>query len=149
MGRPLGRPFFFAGDQPSIGGMDAINAWHQVAKTRDGAMLADLLAPDAVFESPVVHTPQQGREICLAYLLGAMQVIGGDRFRYTGEWHNETGAVLEFESEIDGIAINGVDIIGTTPDGSQIAHFKVMIRPLKAIEIVHRRMAELLAEGKG
>lgn len=129
--------------------MTMLEQWHQLVDTRDADLLHDLLAPDAVFESPVVHTPQMGRAKVMAYLLGAMQVIGGDKFRYTGEWRSETGAVLEFESEIDGIAINGVDIIRCTEDGERIAHFKVMIRPLKAIEIVHRKMAEALARAGG
>lgn len=127
--------------------MTAIARWHRFVETRDPALLHDLLADDAVFESPVVHTPQLGRAITEKYLLGAMMVLGSDAFRYTGEWRNDHGAVLEFETEIDGIAVNGVDIIRTTEDGSQIAHFKVMIRPLKAIEIVHRKMGEMLARG--
>ncbi|WP_037502344.1 nuclear transport factor 2 family protein [Sphingomonas jaspsi] len=126
--------------------MNAIDQWHRIALTRDAALLHDLLDPDAVFESPVVHSPQRGREVCMAYLLGAMQVIGGDKFRYTGEWRNAGGAVLEFESEIDGISVNGVDIVRCTDDGQRIVHFKVMIRPLKAIEIVHRKMGEMLAK---
>jgi hypothetical protein len=129
--------------------MDVIEAWHRVVDTRDRAFLAELLAPDVTFESPVVHTPQQGREVAMAYLLGAMQVIGNEHFRYTGEWRNSSGAVLEFESEIDGIRVNGVDIIRCTADGSQIAHFKVMVRPLKAIDVVHRRMGEMLKRAKG
>ena len=133
---------------PSLWQMDAIEAWHRIIETRDPALLAELLAPDIIFESPVVHTPQHGREIAMAYLLGAMQLIGNEHFRYTGEWRNASGAVLEFESEIDGIRVNGVDMIRSTDDGKQIAHFKVMVRPLKAIEIVHRRMGELLAQAK-
>jgi hypothetical protein len=129
--------------------MDAIEAWHRVVETRDRALLAGLLAPDVTFESPVVHTPQQGREITMAYLLGAMQVLGNEHFRYTGEWRNASGAVLEFESEIDGIRVNGVDIIRCTADGRRIAEFRVMVRPLKAIDIVHRRMGEMLKQAKG
>ncbi|WP_294120090.1 nuclear transport factor 2 family protein [Sphingomonas sp.] len=128
--------------------MDAIKAWHRFVETRDTTLLVELLAPDVTFESPVVHTPQRGREITMAYLLGAMQVIGNEHFRYTGEWRNASGAVLEFESEIDGIRVNGVDIIRCTPGGRQIAYFKVMVRPLKAIEVVHRRMGELLQQAK-
>ena len=129
--------------------MDAIETWHRVGVTRDWELLAELLAPDVIFESPVVHTPQHDREIASAYLLGAMQVIGNEHFRYTGEWRNASGAVLEFESEIDGIRINGVDIIRCTADGTQIAQFKVMVRPLKAIDVVHRRMGEALRRAKG
>lgn len=127
--------------------MDAIRRWHHFLETRDPALLHDLLDPDAVFESPVVHTPQAGRAITEKYLLGAMQALGSEAFRYTGEWRSETGSVLEFETEIDGIKVNGVDIIRLSDDGQHITHFKVMIRPLKAIEIVHRKMGEMLARG--
>ena len=125
--------------------MGALERWHDFVASRDVARLHDLIDPDAVFESPVVHRPQVGRALVVQYLAGAMQVLGGPAFRYTNEWRNAGGAVLEFETEVDGIAINGVDIIGFTPDGERIAHFKVMIRPLKAIEMVHRLMGEALA----
>ncbi len=125
--------------------MDIITRWHHFVDTRDAALLQELLDPDAVFESPVVHTPQRGRDKAFAYLHGAAQTLGGPAFRYTGEWRSERGAVLEFETEIEGVAINGVDIIRFTADGQRIAHFKVMIRPLKAIQLVHRIMAEALA----
>ena len=81
------------------------------------AALWDLLHPDAVFESPVVHTPQRGRDITFKYLAGAEKVLGGPGFKYVGEWRSDTGAVLEFENEIDGIKINGVDIITFSDDG--------------------------------
>jgi hypothetical protein len=106
----------------------------------------DLLDPEAVFESPVVHTPQRGREITFKYLLGADKVLGGPGFTYIGEWRSDTGAVLEFENEIDGIRINGVDIITFGNDG-RITHFKVMVRPLKAINLLHRLMGQQLVQG--
>lgn len=118
--------------------------WHAYVKTHDHAALWDLLHhPDAVFESPVVHTPQRGRDITFKYLCGADKVLGGPTFAYRGEWRSETGAVLEFENEIDGITINGVDII-TFDDEGRITHFKVMVRPLKAINLLHRLMGEEL-----
>jgi hypothetical protein len=99
-----------------------------------------------VFESPVVHTPQRGREIAFKYLVGADQVLGGAGFRYIGEWRNATGAILEFETEIEGIRINGIDMITLSDDGQRIVNFKVMIRPLKAINLLHRLMGEQLAK---
>jgi hypothetical protein len=99
-----------------------------------------------VFESPVVHTPQRGREITFKYLSSAATVLGGPDFKYLGEWRNANGAVLEFETEIDGVRINGVDIITTSDDGATITHFKVMVRPLKAINLLHRLMGEQLAK---
>ena len=125
--------------------MAALDRWYDYMKSHDLAALRDLLHPDAVFESPVVHTPQRGREITLKYLAGAEKVLGGPGFKYVGEWLSESGAVLEFEKEIEGIRINGVDIITFSDDGKLITHFKVMVRPLKAINLLHRLMGEQLA----
>jgi len=127
--------------------MTGIDAWHAYIRSGDRAALHELLDPDATFDSPIVHTTQRGCEITEAYLHAAATVLGGPDFRYTGEWANETGAVLEFETIIDGVTINGVDIIGLTDDGQRIAGFKVMIRPLKAVNLVHRLMGEALAAG--
>ena len=91
--------------------MTALDKWYGYIKSHDRAALWDLLHPEAVFESPVVHTPQRGRDITFKYLPSADKVLGGPGFAYIGEWRSDTGAVLEFENEIDGIRINGVDII--------------------------------------
>jgi hypothetical protein len=123
----------------------ALDKWYAYIKSHDRAALWDLLDPEAVFESPVVHTPQRGRDITFKYLLGADKVLGGPGFSYVGEWRSDTGAVLEFENEIEGIRINGVDMITFGNDG-RITHFKVMVRPLKAINLLHRLMGEQLAQ---
>ncbi|WGR94058.1 nuclear transport factor 2 family protein [Bradyrhizobium sp. ISRA443] len=124
-----------------------LDKWYAYMKSHDTSALLDLLHPDAVFESPVVHTPQRGRDITFKYLTSAAKVLGGPTFKYLGEWTNDTGAVLEFENEIDGIRINGVDIISFDADG-RITHFKVMVRPLKAINMLHRLMGdELMKQG--
>jgi hypothetical protein len=123
----------------------AVEHWHDYIKSHDHGALWDLLHPDAVFESPIVHTPQRGREITFKYLASAEKVLGPG-FKYVGEWRSDNGAVLEFESEIEGIRINGVDIITFNDDGSLITHFKVMVRPLKAINLLHRLMGEQLAK---
>jgi hypothetical protein len=81
--------------------MTALDKWYGYIKSHDHTALWDLLHPDAVFESPVVHTPQRGREITFKYLSGAEKVLGGPGFVYTGEWRSDNGAVLEFEREID------------------------------------------------
>src|SRR5258708_22238355 len=91
--------------------MSALDKWYGYMKSHDSAALWDLLHPDAVFESPVVHTPQRGRDITFKYLASAEQVLGGPGFKYVGESRNDSGAVLGFVKEIDGITINGVDII--------------------------------------
>jgi hypothetical protein len=130
--------------QENLMTMTALDKWYGYMKSHDPAALWDLLHPDAVFESPVVHTPQRGRDITFKYLSGAEKVLGRPGFRYIGEWRSATGAVLEFENEIEGIRINRVDII-TFSDDDRIAHFKVMVRPLKAINLLHRLMGEQLA----
>ena len=119
--------------------------WYGFMKSRDRAALWDLLHPDAVFESPVVHTPQRGRDITFKYLSSAVEILGVPSFRYLGEWHGGQGAVLEFETEIEGIKINGVDLINFDAEG-RITNFKVMVRPLKAINLLHRLMGEQLAK---
>jgi hypothetical protein len=125
--------------------MTALDRWRDFIKSHDPGALWDLLHSNVVFESPVVHTPQRGREITFKYLTSAGKVLGGPGFKYVGEWRNDNGAVLEFEREIEGIRINGVDIITFNDDGNLITHFKVMVRPLKAINLLHRLMGEQLA----
>ncbi len=125
--------------------MTAIDSWHDYVAAADGAALHALLDPDVTFDSPVVHKTQHGRAITHAYLTAAASVLGGPAFRYVGEWRSDDGAVLEFETEIDGVTINGVDIIRLTEDGERIAGFKVMIRPLKAVNLVHQLMGDMLA----
>ena len=107
---------------------ETIRRWHVIALERRAEELKDILAEDCVFESPVVHTPQKGRAIVEAYLRGALEVLNTEHFRYGGEWYGRDSAVLEFFSEVDGITINGVDIIGWGADG-RITSFKVMVRP--------------------
>ncbi|APZ99806.1 hypothetical protein BWQ93_15930 [Sphingopyxis sp. QXT-31] len=120
-------------------------AWHAyMADGSDPQALRELLAKDAVFHSPVVHTPQAGRDKVFAYLHAASHVLGGENFRYLREIVDGDQAMLEFQSELDGIQINGVDIIRWNDDG-KIADFKVMVRPLKAINKVWEKMAEMLA----
>jgi hypothetical protein len=125
--------------------MAGLGKWYDYMKSHDGTALWNLLDPDAVFESPVVHTPQRGRDITFKYLSSAEKVLGGPGFSYVGEWRSETGAVLEFTTEIEGITINGVDIITFADDG-RITRFKVMVRPLKAVNLLHRLMGEQLAK---
>lgn len=123
--------------------MSALEGWHSYMESGDPDILAALLADDVVFESPVVHTPQAGKAITSKYLLAAAQVLGGPGFRYVGEWTARGSAILEFETEIDGIRINGIDMIWWN-ETDRITRFKVMVRPLKAINLLHQMMgAEL------
>ena len=122
--------------------------WHRVALSKDVAEIENILHDDCVFESPVVHTPQVGKAITSQYLAAAGHTLGNDTFRYVGEWHRENSSILEFTAEIDGIKINGIDMISCDDDGL-ITHFKVMVRPLKAINLVHQKMGEMLEKMKG
>ncbi|MGA2493068.1 MAG: nuclear transport factor 2 family protein [Roseiarcus sp.] len=122
----------------------AIARWHDVARRRDVAALDALLADDVVSLSPVVRTPQPGRALTKAYLGAALDVLLNKTFRYVGEWIGPDSAVLEFVAVIDGIEINGADFIAWNA-ADQIVSFKVMIRPLKAIELVRQRMGARLA----
>ena len=118
-------------------------AWHRYMLANDPDLLADLIAEDAVFHSPVVHTPQAGKAKVLAYLGAAGKVLGNDSFHYTRELVDGPEAMLEFMVDIDGIAINGIDLIRFDLEG-RIVDFKVMIRPLKAINKVWDLMAAQL-----
>ena len=122
--------------------------WHKVALSRDPNTISATLHDDCVFESPVVHTPQMGKAITSQYLAAAGFTLGNDSFRYVGEWHRENSAILEFTAEIDGIKINGIDMISCDDDGL-ITHFKVMVRPLKAVNMLHQKMGEMLEKMKG
>jgi hypothetical protein len=122
----------------------AIERWEHIVKSRDMDLLDQLLADDVVFESPVVHTPQVGRAITRTYLVAALQVLTGPEFRYVGRWLSEQSAVLEFETQLAGLTINGVDIISWNSE-DRINRFKVMVRPLKAINAVHQAMGRQLA----
>jgi hypothetical protein len=121
-----------------------LDRWHDyILRSHDKQTLWDMLDPEVVFESPVVHTPQVGRDITFKYLASADKVLGGPGFTYVGEWLNDTGAILEFTNEINGIMVNGIDMITFGADG-RITRFKVMVRPLKAVNMLHRMMGEML-----
>lgn len=123
---------------------NVISDWHNIVRTRDAGGLGELLADDVIFYSPVVHTPQIGKPITTMYLSAAVHVFGNESFRYVREIVGESDAVLEFETEIDGITINGVDMIKWNDEG-KIVEFKVMVRPLKAINLIFQKMGEMLA----
>jgi len=123
--------------------MDTLARWHAFVRSRDPAGLLPLLAEEAVFLSPVVHTPQRGKARTAAYLTAALGVLGNADFRYVRELSGARDAMLEFEAELDGVYLNGVDLFHWNEDGL-ITEFKVMVRPLKGIEALRRRMAETL-----
>jgi ketosteroid isomerase-like protein len=126
---------------------NTIEAWHKVVEAKDAAGLDNILAENVVFHSPVVHTPQEGKSITKLYLTAALHVLNNDTFKYLREVISGNNAVLEFSTVIEGITINGVDMISWGADG-RITDFKVMVRPLKAINLVHRMMGEMLQKIK-
>lgn len=122
---------------------DPITRWHDLVRMRNVAGLDALLADDVVFHSPVVHTPQAGKAITRSYLGAAFAVFFNESFRYVREVKGARDAVLEFKVVIDGIEVNGVDMIRWN-DAGRIDDFKVMLRPLKAVNLIHQRMAAML-----
>jgi SnoaL-like domain len=120
-----------------------VSTWHELVRSRNAEGLDSLLADSVVFHSPVVHTPQVGKAIVLKYLSAAFHVFFNDSFRYVRELTDPHGAVLEFQVEIDGIDVNGVDLLKWDDEG-RIVEFKVLIRPLKAINLIHQKMAAVL-----
>jgi hypothetical protein len=131
------------------GAKAGVAAWHAyMTGGGDPQALRAMLAEDAVFHSPVVHTPQEGQDKVFAYLHAASHALGGDDFRYLREIIDGDQAMLEFATTLDDIQINGVDIIRWNDEG-KIVDFKVMVRPLKAINKVWEKMAAMLAAQAG
>jgi hypothetical protein len=121
----------------------ALAHWHRVVETRDPSLLADLLADDVVFHSPAVYAPQEGKEITTAYLTAALRVLGPS-VRYTAEWSDESGAVLEFEAKLDDKLVHGVDILRWGVD-DRLTSFTVMVRPVQGLQALMAHMARALA----
>ena len=120
-----------------------LKTWHDVALNRNASKLSEILADDVTFHSPIVHTPQKGKQITCMYLSAAFKVFFNDSFTYIKEVTNDTETLLEFEVEIDGILVNGIDMISWNDEG-KITNFKVMIRPLQAVHLIHKKMEEML-----
>ena len=123
--------------------IDTLSTWHALVVTRNTKGLDALLADDVVFHSPVLHTPQIGKAIAMQYLSAAFHVFFNDTFKYIREIIGPRDAALEFQVEIDGIVVNGIDMLKWNDEG-QIVEFKVLIRPLKAINLIDQKMAAML-----
>lgn len=122
---------------------ETLARWHELVRDRNPAGLDALLSDAVVFHSPVVHRPQVGKALTTQYLSAAFGVFFDPSFRYVRELSGERDAVLEFEVELDGIQVNGVDMLRWDESG-RITDFKVMIRPLKAVNLIHEKMAAML-----
>ena len=123
--------------------MTALHTWHSLVKDRDHTALNTLLAEDVVLLSPVVHTPIAGKKMVKLYLTAALHTFANETFTYVRELADANTAILEFTTTVDGILVNGVDMIRWNNAG-QITEFKVMVRPLKAVNIIHQKMGEML-----
>jgi hypothetical protein len=123
-----------------------ITEWYRIVAEADLAALERLVADDAVFLSPAVHAPQAGKALVIKYLSAAHAILANPTFKYIGEWVAQRSAVLEFELAIEGVYINGVDLISWNEAG-QIESFKVMIRPIKGLNTVIGMMGQLLMRG--
>jgi hypothetical protein len=133
--------------------------WHRHLHGELDGGLDAILHEDCVFLSPIVFTPQQGREVTKLYLTAAGGTLGGDAASVTGAVTDDAGgdfhyvkeilqgnhAMLEFETTVEGKYANGVDII-TCDDDGLITEFKVMMRPLQAINAVHAQMKAMLEQ---
>ena len=128
-------------DQPA-----ALRRWHTVVESADPALLDDLLADDVVFRSPAVFAPQQGKALTTRYLSAALTVLGPS-LRYVSQWHDHASAVLEFEANLDGIYVQGVDMLRWNAEGKLVS-FTVMVRPLRGLQKLIELMASQLAAGQ-
>ena len=123
--------------------IDTLASWHRLVQERNIKGLDALLSENVVFYSPVLHTPQVGKKLTTQYLTAAFHVLGDESFRYVRELSGDHDAILEFQVEVDGISINGVDMIKWDGSG-QIVEFKALVRPLKAIDLLQKRMVTIL-----
>ncbi len=121
--------------------------WHEFVEQRNVSRLGDLIADDAVLHSPVVWTPQKGKMIVSMYLTAAASIIANDHFKYVREVTNGNHGILEFVTVIDGVTVEGVDML-TFNDEGKLKDIKVMVRPLKAMQVVHQKMGEFLEQMK-
>jgi hypothetical protein len=119
-----------------------VAAWHAIAESRDPAGLSDLLAADVVFRSPAVHGDQAGKELTTAYLSAAIVVLG-PTLTYRRQWYTESNAVLEFEAQLDGLHMHGIDMLQWNDEG-KLTEFTVMVRPIRALEKLIEKMAAQL-----
>jgi hypothetical protein len=123
-----------------------LRRWHAVVESKDPALLDDLLADEVVFRSPAVFAPQDGRALTTSYLSAALTVLGPS-LRYVSQWHDQAGAVLEFEADLDGVYVQGVDILRWNTEGKLVS-FTVMVRPLRGLQKLVEFMAVQLAAGQ-
>jgi hypothetical protein len=128
-------------DQPA-----PLRRWHAVVEAKDPALLDELLADEVVFRSPAVFAPQEGKALTTGYLTAALKVLGPS-LRYVSQWHDDASAVLEFEADLDGVYVQGVDILRWGGDGKLVS-FTVMVRPMRGLQKLIELMALQLTAGQ-
>ncbi|WP_422358627.1 nuclear transport factor 2 family protein [Reichenbachiella sp.] len=122
-----------------------LTQWHEMLESQDISQLDQIIDAKCVFHSPIVFKPQEGQRLTVMYLMAAFQMfMEAEYFRYIKEIVQDQNAALEFNAEIDGILIDGIDLI-TWNKAGKIIEFKVMIRPLKAIDLIKERMLAQLS----
>ena len=124
-----------------------ITKWHEVVKNRDYNLLESILSDDIIFYSPVVYTPQKGKQLALQYLMAASEVFNSTSFQYNKEMIGESSASLEFSLTLDSTDINGIDLISWDKTG-KIIEFKVFIRPLQGVNMIHKLMQRMMESFK-
>ena len=124
-----------------------ITKWHEVVKNRDYNLLESILSDDIIFYSPVVYTPQKGKQLALQYLMAASEVFNSASFQYNKEIVGDSNASLEFSLTLDSTDINGIDLISWDNTG-KINEFKVFIRPLQGVNMIHKLMKGMLESFK-
>ena len=120
-----------------------LRRWHDVVESKDRTLLDDLLAEEVVFRSPAVFAPQEGKALTTSYLAAALTVLGPS-LRYVNQWHDQASAVLEFEADLDGVYVQGVDILRWNGAGKLVS-FTVMVRPMRGLQKLVELMAQQLA----
>ena len=125
-----------------------LDTWHKFVNERNIHELNSFISDDVTLFSPVVFKPIKGKFMVTMYLQAAAEIIANDSFKYVREVVDKQNAILEFETEINGLSVHGVDMLQFTTDG-KLKEIKVMIRPLKGVNVVHQKMAEYLEKIKG
>lgn len=128
-------------DQPA-----PLRRWHAVVESKNPALLDELLADEVVFRSPAVFAPQEGKALTASYLTAALKVLGPS-LRYVSQWHDDASAVLEFEADLNGIYVQGVDILRWSGEGKLVS-FTVMVRPMRGLQKLVELMALQLTAGQ-
>jgi hypothetical protein len=129
----------------SEGAENSLMRWHELVAARDLSTLPELIHADAVFRSPVAHTPYQGREALVLALSTVINVF--ENFTYHREFATEEGrdVVLEFSAEVGGKKLKGADFIKFNEDGL-IIEFEVMIRPASGLMALGQEMGARIGE---